>query len=155
MGMGISSGSDQPVNLSQIRDLINIGSKVGQTEIKKLSQDQRATILDFFEILNHLDINNIDEDLSEIFTKYSFKELDDSETLYQLYRMLADHGISPYYLHQLDRVQGAAHFEVEEARGLILVQALAKRLPGYAIPEYVREVAGQPHKERILRTKDT
>src|ERR1700722_4508974 len=43
------------------------------------------------------------------------KEVNDSiETLQDLCEILIDHGIFPYYLHQLDKVQGAAHFEVEE-----------------------------------------
>jgi L-lysine 2,3-aminomutase len=46
----------------------------------------------------------------------------------------------------LDRVQNAAHFEVSEVEGLQLMAEIAKQLPGYALPEYVREVAGEPHK---------
>ncbi|MCA9264305.1 MAG: KamA family radical SAM protein, partial [Planctomycetales bacterium] len=55
-------------------------------------------------------------------------------------------GVLPYYLHQLDRVHGAAHFEVTEERGRQLIEAMRIRLPGYAVPRYVREIAGQPHK---------
>jgi L-lysine 2,3-aminomutase len=55
-------------------------------------------------------------------------------------------GVLPYYLHQLDRVAGAAHFEVGEAEALALHAALAARLPGYLVPKLVREVAGQPGK---------
>jgi L-lysine 2,3-aminomutase len=49
-------------------------------------------------------------------------------------------------LHQLDRVTGTAHFEVPEATGLALVAELRKRLPGYAVPQYVREVPGEAFK---------
>ena len=44
---------------------------------------------------------------------------DDVETLKALCELLVDNGIFPYYLHQLDRVQGSAHFEipVEDASG--------------------------------------
>ncbi len=58
-------------------------------------------------------------------------------------------GVLPYYLHQLDRVQGAAHFEVpdDEARGLHA--ALAARLSGYLVPRLVREVAGDPGKRPL------
>ena len=55
----------------------------------------------------------------------------------------------PYYLHQLDRVAGAAHFEVPEAVGVRLVRELRSRLPGYAVPRYVRETPGGPNK-RVL-----
>lgn len=71
---------------------------------------------------------------------------DDVDTLKQLAEQLANHGIIFYYLHQLDRVQGAAHFEVEEEKGRFLIGEIAKQLPGYAVPKYVREVAGEPHK---------
>jgi EF-P beta-lysylation protein EpmB len=74
---------------------------------------------------------------------------DNVETLKQLCEMLADQGILPYYLHQLDRVQGAAHFEVQEEVGQSLIKQLARSLPGYAVPKYVREIAGQPHKTII------
>jgi len=55
-------------------------------------------------------------------------------------------GVLPYYLHQLDRVAGAAHFEVGDAEALALHAALAARLPGYLVPKLVREVAGRPGK---------
>jgi L-lysine 2,3-aminomutase len=55
----------------------------------------------------------------------------------------------PYYLHQLDRVAGAAHFEVPESVGRELIDELRRRLPGYAVPQYVRETAGELHKTPI------
>ena len=60
-------------------------------------------------------------------------------------------GVLPYYLHQLDRVAGAAHFEVDDATALALHAALAARLPGYLVPKLVREIAGQPGKTPLLR----
>ena len=58
-------------------------------------------------------------------------------------------GVLPYYLHQLDRVAGAAHFEVGDAEALALHAALAARLPGYLVPRLVREVAGDPGKRAL------
>lgn len=75
---------------------------------------------------------------------------DDVETLKKLFQELVDHGISPYYLHQLDRVKGTSHFEVPEAKGRWLVEKLRKQLSGYAIPLYVREIAGEPSKTPML-----
>lgn len=63
---------------------------------------------------------------------------------------LVDLGVLPYYLHQLDRVQGAAHFEVPEPRGRELIQSLRDRLPGYAVPRYVCERAGEPAKTLLV-----
>lgn len=58
-------------------------------------------------------------------------------------------GVLPYYLHQLDRVQGAAHFEVSDERARRLHAALAARLSGYLVPRLVREVAGGSGKEPL------
>ncbi len=74
---------------------------------------------------------------------------DDAGTLIELSRRLVNLRVMPYYLHQLDRVSGAAHFEVPLERGLELVAAMRKELPGYAVPRYVQEVAHEAHK-RVL-----
>jgi L-lysine 2,3-aminomutase len=58
-------------------------------------------------------------------------------------------GVLPYYLHQLDRVAGAAHFEVDDDTALALHAALAARLPGYLVPRLVREVAGDTGKRPL------
>jgi len=74
---------------------------------------------------------------------------DDVETMAELCETLTDHGIFPYYLHQLDRVQGASHFEVSREEGLELIDQLIQRLPGYAVPKYVQEISGEPSKTPI------
>ena len=61
-------------------------------------------------------------------------------------------GVLPYYLHQLDRVAGAAHFEIDDTQALALHAALAARLPGYLLPRLVREVAGAPGKTPLMAT---
>ena len=77
---------------------------------------------------------------------------DDVETLYRLSCRLADARILPYYLHQLDRVAGSAHFEVPPEEGLRILAELRERLPGYALPTYVREVQGKNCKEIVSMT---
>lgn len=72
---------------------------------------------------------------------------DDADVLTELCGRLADLRVLPYYFHQLDRVAGAAHFEVPESRGRELVRQLRVRLPGYAVPRYVRDAPGATHKE--------
>ena len=74
---------------------------------------------------------------------------DDVESLVELSRALVDLRVMPYYLHQLDRVAGAEHFEVPVERGLELIEQLRSRLPGYAVPRYVQEIAGAANK-RVL-----
>lgn len=58
-------------------------------------------------------------------------------------------GVLPYYLHQLDRVLGAAHFEVDDTRATALIEALRARLPGYLVPRLVREIAGEKSKTPV------
>jgi len=71
---------------------------------------------------------------------------DSVEALADLCQRMIDLRVMPYYLHQLDRVAGAAHFEVPEERGRAIMNELRSLLPGYAVPQYVREVAGEPGK---------
>ena len=71
---------------------------------------------------------------------------DNEDALAHLSERLFEAGVLPYYLHQLDRVAGAAHFEVDDARALDLLSRLRERLPGYLVPRLVREIAGAPCK---------
>lgn len=75
---------------------------------------------------------------------------DDFETQLELHQNLIDGGILPYYLHQLDRVQGAQHFEVPKEKGLQIIEYLQARLPGYGVPTYVQEVPGALSKTPLL-----
>jgi L-lysine 2,3-aminomutase len=71
---------------------------------------------------------------------------DDPEVLAALSRRLFEVGVLPYYLHVLDRVRGAAHFDVAEERAQEIAGQLAALLPGYLVPRLVRERPGQPAK---------
>lgn len=71
---------------------------------------------------------------------------DNLEVQKSLCESLVDHGVMPYYLYQLDRVQGTAHFEVDRSHGKALIQNLSALLSGYAIPKYVSEVPGANSK---------
>ncbi|RIK73890.1 MAG: EF-P beta-lysylation protein EpmB [Planctomycetota bacterium] len=71
---------------------------------------------------------------------------DTVEAQEQLSLRLVALGVTPYYLHQLDRVRGAAHFEVPIDQGRTLLAELRRRLPGYAVPQYVQEQPGALHK---------
>ncbi|HND55533.1 MAG TPA: EF-P beta-lysylation protein EpmB, partial [Pirellulaceae bacterium] len=76
---------------------------------------------------------------------------DDPEVLFRLSRRLIDCRVIPYYVNQLDRVAGAAHFEVPRSRGLELLAHLPPRLPGYAVPRYVEDLGSHSHKNVITR----
>lgn len=75
---------------------------------------------------------------------------DDSKVLAALSERLFSAQVLPYYLHMLDAVQGAAHFQVSEARARALVEALRRALPGYLVPRLVREIAGRPAKQPVF-----
>ena len=68
---------------------------------------------------------------------------DNPSTLNDLYNLLTNKGVIPYYLHQLDKVAGARHFEVPVAKGKTIVKKLRQINSGYAVPAYVKE---EPHK---------
>ena len=74
---------------------------------------------------------------------------DSAEALAALSCALLDNGVFPYYLHQLDRAVGTWHFEVPVAAGRSIVRRLREKVPGYAVPRYVREVAGQRAKRAL------
>jgi KamA family protein len=74
---------------------------------------------------------------------------DQAGALADLSESLFAAGVLPYYLHLLDRVQGAAHFEVGAEQAVALVTALTARLPGYLVPKLVREISGERAKTSV------
>jgi EF-P beta-lysylation protein EpmB len=74
---------------------------------------------------------------------------DSVQALAELSQRLIELRVTPYYLHQLDRVRGAAHFEVPIDRGVELIEQLRARLPGYLVPRYVVERPGGTAKEAV------
>ena len=71
---------------------------------------------------------------------------DNSQTLLTLSETLFETGITPYYLHMLDKVQGAGHFHVSDNSAQLLMKTLRKTLPGYLVPRLVREELNQEFK---------
>jgi len=71
---------------------------------------------------------------------------DSADTLEQLSLSLIESGVHPYYLHLLDKVAGAAHFDTPEKKAAELLNTLQTRLPGYLVPKLVREISGAPFK---------
>jgi len=68
------------------------------------------------------------------------------ETLHDLSERLFSFGILPYYLHMLDRVAGAMHFEVKTENALTIHKQLQSSLPGYLVPRLVYEKSGAASK---------
>lgn len=74
---------------------------------------------------------------------------DDVDSQVALSESLFAAGVLPYYLHVLDKVVGAAHFDCSESRAVELYWQLLAKLPGYLVPKLVREMPDQPFKTPI------
>lgn len=74
---------------------------------------------------------------------------DSGEAVSNLSETLFEAGVLPYYLHVLDKVQGASHFYVSDDKGRDIMEEAIKRLPGFLVPKLVREIGGQPGKTPI------
>lgn len=74
---------------------------------------------------------------------------DSADVLEKLSLALWDAGAMPYYLHALDRVEGSSRFRVADADGIRLIEELRRRLPGYLVPRFVREIEGKPSKTPV------
>lgn len=71
---------------------------------------------------------------------------DSVEALKHLSERLVECGVTPYYLHQLDKVNGAGHFHVEIETGKQLIEKLRNQVSGYLVPRYVQEIPGKKNK---------
>ena len=138
---------------------IGIPERITPEFLKLLSSIRLQTI--FVIHINHS--NELDADIRGALKKIQrlgipiltqtvlLKDINDQMiVLKTLFEKLINVGIIPYYLHQLDRVQGAGHFEVPKERGIKLIQELRKTLPGYAVPQYVQEIPGKTSKTQVL-----
>ncbi len=75
---------------------------------------------------------------------------DTAESLTKLSEQLFAMGILPYYLHMLDKVKGAAHFEVSEKTAKKIVKLMQAQLPGYLVPRLAKEEKGEKSKTILL-----
>lgn len=71
---------------------------------------------------------------------------DNAQTLANLSNALFDAGVMPYYLHVLDKVQGAAHFMVSDDEARQIMRELLTLVSGYLVPKLAREIGGEPSK---------
>jgi EF-P beta-lysylation protein EpmB len=77
---------------------------------------------------------------------------DSAAALADLSEALIAAGVLPYYLHVLDRVSGASHFDVQESVACGLIEQLVARVPGYLVPKLVREIPGMPSKTPVTKS---
>ncbi len=71
---------------------------------------------------------------------------DSADAQVALSEALFDAGIMPYYLHVLDKVQGAAHYFVDDEEAKAIMRAMITRVSGYLVPKLTREIGGRPSK---------
>jgi EF-P beta-lysylation protein EpmB len=74
---------------------------------------------------------------------------DNASTLTQLSTRLFECHTLPYYLHMLDKVNGAMHFDSSTHHAHAIYAQIQKQLPGYLVPKLVQEEAGKPHKTML------
>lgn len=75
---------------------------------------------------------------------------DNATTLAALSQSLFAYGVMPYYLHLLDKVKGASHFDLPFATAQSIYQQLQNLLPGYLLPRLAREEPGKSSKTLLL-----
>lgn len=71
---------------------------------------------------------------------------DDALTLKNLSEALFNARILPYYLHLLDKVEGASHFYLDDKSAVEIYKDLQRMTSGYLVPKLAREIAGEPNK---------
>lgn len=74
---------------------------------------------------------------------------DNAHTLNELSNKLFAYGILPYYLHLLDKVEGASHFYISDKEAIKIYQELQKITSGYLVPKLAREIAFEPNKTLV------
>ena len=67
-----------------------------------------------------------------------------------LSKALINLNITPYYLHLLDKVQGAQHFDIDEAEAREIYKQMLNNLSGYLLPKLVREESGKGSKTPVI-----
>lgn len=75
---------------------------------------------------------------------------DTAEKICQLSEKLFASGITPYYLHLLDKATGTGHFEVKEHNALAIMREVKAKLPGYLVPKLAREKPGASSKTTLF-----
>lgn len=75
---------------------------------------------------------------------------DSQQVLFRLMEGLLRIRVKPYYLHQIDRVSGTAHFQIPLDRSLKLMAGLRGRISGMAMPHFMIDLPGGGGKMELL-----
>ncbi|KZN29394.1 lysine 2,3-aminomutase [Pseudoalteromonas luteoviolacea S2607] len=74
---------------------------------------------------------------------------DTPKALIELSEALFESDVLPYYLHLLDKVEGASHYDLAQEEAVALVTEMLDALPGFLVPKLVREIGGKQSKTPI------
>lgn len=137
---------------------VMIPARFTQTLLERLSRSRLSTVVVVH--INHP--NEIDNELASALRECQragvsvlnqsvlLRDInDDAKTLAALSEALFEAAVLPYYIHLLDPVAGAAHFNVEDDIARLIASELRNRLPGYLVPKFVREISGELAKTPI------
>lgn len=146
-------------HLKRLRIHTRLPIMIPQRVTDELVDMLQSTRLQSIVVIHSNHANELDGEVKEALTKLKLANVvllnqtvllkginDDSRALVGLSKRLLDCGVLPYYLHQLDPVTGVSHFEVTRERGEQLIQQMRAELPGYGVPRYVKELAGETSK---------
>ena len=146
-------------HVSRIRIHTRLPIVIPQRVTSNLIEVIRRSRLDFVVVVHCNHANEIDEavaaslqDLRPVVSALLNQSVllrgvnDNAASLISLSERLIETGTLPYYLHQLDPVRGAMHFEVSVEEGLQLIESMRAQIPGYLVPRYVREIPGKASK---------
>jgi len=132
-----------------------IPARVTSTLCQRLSESRLQVLM--VTHINHA--NEIDEAFQDSMTRLKKAGVtllnqsvllrgvnDCADTLARLSNALFNAGILPYYIHVLDKVQGAAHFMVDDDEARVIMKGLMSKVSGYMVPKLTREIGGEPSK---------
>ena len=137
---------------------IVLPSRLTDTLIGILSQSRLNSIL----VVHSNHSQEIDSEVTDALTRTAaagitllnqavlLKGVNDSaQAQISLSQSLFKNKVLPYYLHLLDPVNGAAHFQVSESDAKTIYQSMRSQLSGYLLPKLVKEVSGQIAKTPV------
>jgi lysine 2,3-aminomutase len=67
---------------------------------------------------------------------------DDVATMKQLVHRLLQCRVRPYYLYQMDLIQGSSHLAAPVSKGIEIIEGLRGHTTGYSVPQYVIDAPG-------------
>ena len=146
-------------HITRLRIHTRLPVVIPQRVTETLTEMIRKTRLHFVVVIHTNHANELDEEVKMALQELNsagaillnqsvlLRNVNDSvNALKQLSERLIECGVTPYYLHQLDKVNGAGHFHVSVETGLQLIEKLRAQASGYLVPRYVQEVPGAKNK---------